>query len=290
MNIEFTEGPGDARRLAASGTGMDAVVAVGGDGTVRDVADGVWGTQTVMGVVPTGSGNGLARSLGIPMDLHEALATALAGNWVDIDRGVANGCSFYSAFGVGVDAEISYRFAHDRRRGRTTYIKHAIRQMFSYPPSRFVIRGSRGMAETEALLIAVCNCMQYGNNAYISPKADPRDGLLDVTVVHQGTFLAKVKAGLDLFSGMLDHNVLVEAFRSGALEIEREGVEKCIVHLDGEPAEMLSKISIRCERGGLRVAVPVGSRTFKPVLTPLKAMWEDMLADIRKNLGELEVK
>lgn len=287
LNVEFTSGPGDAERIACSGAeeGIERILCAGGDGTVREVADGLWNKAPTMGIVPMGSGNGLARSLGIPQDVEEATKIATGSHSVVIDRGRANGNSFYSAFGVGVDAEVSFQFAHDRRRGRTTYIKHAVRQMFTYRPRRFKLSSEGVSIETDALLIAVCNCMQYGNNAYISPRAIPTDGMLDVTVVHKGSFLAKALAGIDLFSGMLERNLLVEMFKTVEMRIVcEEGEPLCITHLDGEPVEMPCVIDIQCERGGLKVAVPEGVHTFKPFLTPMKCMWEDIVADIRKNL------
>lgn len=284
LNVEFTDAPGDARRLARRGVeeGMETVVAAGGDGTVKDVADALWGTGTLMGIVPTGSGNGLARSLAVPQDYMEALAVILRGSSLVIDRGVAGGNSFYSAFGVGFDAEVSYRFSQDGRRGRTTYLKHALSRMFTYRPLRFRLSAGDTVINTEAMLVAVCNCMQYGNNAYISPKANPTDGQLDVTVVHGGNFFTKAIAGIDLFSGMLDKNVLVEMFRVPRIEIEGEG--DFYMHLDGEPMPGETPISISCQGAGLKIAVPPGVHPFRPLLTPMKAVWEDILCDIRKNL------
>lgn len=286
LDIEFTTGPGDAELIAGrwAKKSRGLVLAAGGDGTVREVADGLWKTGVTLGIVPMGSGNGLARSLSVPQVPTEAIKTALKGHTVDIDRGVANGRPFYSAFGVGIDAEVTYRFSQDKRRGRITYIKHTLRQIFSYKPSRFRLNSKDFAIETEALLIAVCNCMQYGNNAYIAPKAIPTDGLLDVTVVHEGNFLTKTLAGIDLFSGTLDRNILVNMFATKGLVIRMEGAQECIIHLDGEPETTSAEIRIECETGGLKVAVPEGSPRFKPVLSPMKSIWEDMMNDIRKNI------
>lgn len=286
LNIEFTSGPGNARLKAEEGRakGTRCIICAGGDGTVRDVADGLWGSDVLMGIIPMGSGNGLARSLGIPQDPVEALHTALDGHDVIIDRGVANGQSFYSAFGMGMDAEVSYRFAQDGRRGRTTYIKHAVKQMFTYKPKRFRIMSGKISIETDALLLAVCNCMQYGNNAYISPKAMPTDGQLDITVVHQGSFLAKAIAGIDLFSGTLANNILVEMFRVDRLNVIcGDGISPCISHLDGEPEKVAGEVDIYCDSRGLKIAVPEGARSFTPLLTPMKALIEDIRTDIKKS-------
>ena len=286
VNVEFTTREGDAQEIAIGGVNnkVKTVIAAGGDGTVREVANGLWGSKIPMGIIPMGSGNGLARSLCIPQEIKAAVEVALSGQREAIDRGVAGAASFYSAFGIGFDAEVSYRFSLDKRRGKTTYLKHAIRQLFSYRPSRFRLVSENLDIETEALLVAVCNCKQYGNNAYISPDANPADGFLDVTVIHEGNFLSKAMAGIELFSGTLNSNVLVEMFRVRFLQIEKEGALESIVHLDGEPAEMKLPVDIRCEERGLEVIVPWDNNIFRPYFTPLKSIWDDLLMDIRKNI------
>lgn len=289
LEVEYTAGPGDAYRLArkAAEEGLEIVAVAGGDGTISDAADGLWESETTLGILPMGSGNGLARSMNVSQEIRKALGIAFSGHYHTIDRGKAGAHNFYSAFGIGYDAEVSYKFSLDKRRGRTTYIKHAVRELFSYRPNKFRLRIGESVIETEALLIAVCNCMQYGNNAYIAPKADPADGRLDITVVHSGNFFTKMIAGIDLMSGTLDRNVLVENFKAEEVEIEQVGARggKVITHVDGEPVEMHPTVGLKCEARGLRVAVPVEIQQFKPVLTPLRSMIEDMVLDIRKGIG-----
>lgn len=281
---DFTDRAGDACRLArdAAEKGTGTVIVAGGDGTVRDAANGLWGTTSRLGIVPLGSGNGLARSLGISQMADMALTTAMGPDTITIDRGLANSESFYCAFGVGIDAEVSYRFSLDRRRGRTTYIKHVIKEVFKYKPRHFSITVAGNQIETDAMLVAVCNCKQYGNNAYIAPKADPCDGKLDVTVVHSGNFLAKAVAGVELISGTLDRNILVEMFRASDITIHSDAPEKA--HLDGEPVEMAPTVRVECEEAGLNVAVPRGVQPFRPILTPVRSMIDDLINDIKKNI------
>lgn len=284
FEIEYTKAPGDAEKLSheAAARGIPLVVVVGGDGTVRDAANALWGSDTVLGIIPLGSGNGLARSLGIPQDPIKAIEVATSGHATAIDRGKANGNPFYSAFGVGFDAEVSYKFSLDSRRGRTMYIKHALKEVLKYEPKHFKINFGENEVETDAMLIAVCNCRQYGNNAYIAPMADPTDGNLDVTVLHSGNFFAKVVAGIDLFSGTLDRNRLVGVFRftEGVITMTEEGW----MHLDGEPMEAPKEIRIECEKGGLKVAVPKDREEFRRVISPMKSIFSDFLADIKKNI------
>lgn len=281
LDVEYTHSPGDAGRYArqAADEGYATVIVAGGDGTVNDAASGLWDTDVNLGVVPLGSGNGLARSLGIPQELEKAVAVAVEGNTKVIDRGMANGRPFYCAFGAGIDAEIGYRFSLDRRRGKMTYVKHALREIFTYSPRKFKITGEELRIETEAMLVAVCNCNQYGSNAYIAPSADAADGLLDITIVHSGNFLAKAVAGLDLMSGALDKNILVEMFRVDAAHLE---MEPGIAHVDGEPVKVEEGVELVCQPRGLRVCVPRRREEFRPYISPIKSMWEDIFNDIKK--------
>lgn len=287
LEVRHTRRPGDAERLAreAAEHGCGTVIVSGGDGTIRDAAEGLWNTDTLLGVVPMGSGNGVARSLGVPQLQEKALQTALDGHYLRIDRGRANGQSFYSAFGVGFDAEVSQRFALDKKRGKATYIKHAVREIFKYQPGKFRLVFGDNVVETEAMLVAVCNCMQYGSNAYIAPKADPADGKLDVTVVHSGNFFSTVLAGIDLFSGTLDRNILVENFKTDRIEVIDVATGKeMITHLDGEPLTTGPSVKIECERRGLKIAVPQQVAPFKPVLTPIRSILSDLVTDVKKSL------
>lgn len=286
FNMEYTTGPGSGKELAAraAAEGIRLVAVAGGDGTIRDVADGVWGTDTVMAVIPMGSGNGLARSMSVPIEPEKALDLVLKNKNAVIDRGIAGGQSFYSAFGVGFDAEVSYKFSLDGRRGKSTYIKHALKEIFTYKPRKFKLVMGNDHIETEALLIAVCNCKQYGSNAYIAPHADPSDGMLDITVVHKGNFFAKAVAGFDLFSGTLDKNVLVECFKANNIIIEGETAH--MTHVDGEPTEMSSSIDIVCEPKGLKIAVPENVQPFKPIISPLKSMFDDLVVEIKNGLKQ----
>lgn len=286
FDVEFSASYGEGAAIArkAAEEAFDIVLAGGGDGTVNDVANGLWGRDVPLGVIPLGSGNGLARSLGIPMEIDKAIKTALDGSSVKIDRGMVNRNPFYCSFGSGFDAEVGYKFSQDKRRGKMTYVKHAIKEIFTYKPARYKIKTADFGVETEAMLVAVCNCRQYGNNAYIAPGADIADGLLDVMVVHSGNFFTTAKAGLDLFSGKLDQNILVETFRVKHAVIEMES--RRFIHLDGEPMEGDSRLEFRCEPAGLEVMVNADYKDFIPYVTPFKSMWSDFINDIIKISGE----
>ena len=185
----MTEGPGHASELAAEAvaTGTETVIAAGGDGTVNEIATALSHTRTAIGIIPLGSGNGLARTLGIPQDVDEALGVIAAGNIETCDRGMACGLPFYCTFGVGFDAEVSEKFASEKRRGRITYVRSVLQEFLEYQPQPYAISVGGRVITERAFLIAACNASQYGNNAYIAPKAELTDGLLDLVVIHEGS-------------------------------------------------------------------------------------------------------
>ncbi|MBS1647164.1 MAG: YegS/Rv2252/BmrU family lipid kinase [Bacteroidetes bacterium] len=161
----------------------DAVVAVGGDGTVNEVAKNLVDTPIVLGIIPRGSGNGLARSLGIPQQTADAIKRIEAGTIKTIDTGFINQHYFSCAAGVGFDAEICRLFAHSTRRGLWSYIKLSIQLLLSYKSKEYIIETDNKTIHTKAFLIAFANAGQYGNDFYVAPQAKIDDGLLHVVVV-----------------------------------------------------------------------------------------------------------
>ena len=281
LTTEYTQAPGDAGRLAceAADAGYGSVVVAGGDGTVREAATSLWGKATSLGIIPGGSGNGLARSLGIPQDFRKAMEIVAEGHVLRIDRGQAAGHSFYCTFGIGFDAAVSEKFAMERRRGRMAYVKSALVEFLKYKPETYALSIGGEILTLNALVVAVCNAPQYGNNAYIAPRAELNDGLLDITVIHSGNLLNTTLAGIELLSGRLDRNILVETFRVPSVSISR--LEEGPVHLDGDPLHMGKHIDVECQPDGLEVICPSAVRGFRPIVTPLRSLFEDMITDIR---------
>lgn len=281
VDILETQGPGDARRFAARGAaeGYDMVIAAGGDGTVNQAASALCGTQTPLGIVPLGSGNGLARSLGIPSDLQYATDILLRGNVMTCDHGTVNGRDFFCTFGVGFDAAVSERFAQERHRGRTAYVKNVIREFLKYSPESYAISIGGRVVTERAFLIAVCNASQYGNNAYIAPMARLDDGFLDMIVVHSGNVLEKALVGVDLLTGYIDRNTLIESFRISSAAISR--LEAGPAHIDGEPAELGKVINVECRPASLRILAPDKESPFRPIISPVKSFFDDIRYDLR---------
>lgn len=275
-----TQGPGHASELAALSLedGFDMVIAAGGDGTINEVATILSNTRMPLGIIPLGSGNGLARSLGIPQDVGEALRIIEEGHISRCDRGMVNGLPFYCTFGVGFDAAVSATFASMKHRGRTTYVRSVIREFLNYKSQPYAISIGGKVVTERAFLIAVCNASQYGNNAYIAPQAKLSDGLLDVIIVHDGSPLSTVKMGVDLLTGFLDRNTRIDTFRVSTATITR--LKSGPVHLDGEPLTLGTNLEISCDASALSVFSPEKEEDFKPIVSPLRAMLSDLRYDL----------
>ena len=173
--LSVTEGPGHARELArgAAEAGVETVVAVGGDGTMNEVAHGLLGSETALALVPCGSGNGLALHLGIPRSARAALELAAGGRGrvATLDSGEADGHPFFNAMGVGIDAEVSARFNRLTRRGLSSYVRAALACWRGRRPVTCTVESAGRRHAFEALLVAVANSDQYGNHARIAPGA-----------------------------------------------------------------------------------------------------------------------
>ena len=269
VDVRHTSGPGDATRIAAdcARRGDYAVVACGGDGTINEVASGLIGTETAMGILPAGSGNGLARHLGIPVDISLAVRVIAHDNIQQSDYGLINGRPFFCTFGMGFDAAVSQRFAQKHRRGLNSYVQSALDEFIKYRSAIYEITVGDEMITDRALLVAVCNASQYGNNAYIAPAASINDGLLDVIIVHEGNILEKAWMGVEMMTGSIGNHGKIKVFRTSSLNIKCR--EDAPAHVDGEPIESIDHAEILCVPGKLKVFVPKKNMRFIPIITPM---------------------
>jgi diacylglycerol kinase (ATP) len=183
--IQLTAHPRHATQLAADALarGHGAVVSIGGDGTLNEIAQALIDTPCVLGLIPCGSGNGLGRHLGIPGPSQTAFDTLLAGRLRAIDCGLIAGHPFFNVAGLGFDAEISARFNQLPRRGLLAYVQTTLRMWQSYRPAPYTVHTVNGPITTPAFLIAVANSDQYGNNCFIAPGARVDDGRLNLTIL-----------------------------------------------------------------------------------------------------------
>ena len=254
-NIAFTEYAGHAVELAHqyARMGFEAVVAVGGDGTVNEVARGVRDSRTALGIIPMGSGNGFARHLNIPMRPQKAIEMINHSEPISVDYGLANGKLFVSTCGTGFDALIADHFAGSNKRGFATYLQNILKDAFSYQPQTYHLIGDGLDVTHKAFLITFANANQWGNDALIAPKASVQDGKMDIMLMSSHALLGSASLALRLFAGSIDDSHFMDTIRAKEVTLEREEVAP--FHLDGDPVEMEKDIHIRIVSDGLRVLV-----------------------------------
>lgn len=255
-NIEFTEYPGHARELAAqyARMGFHAVVAVGGDGTLNEVACGVRDTQTALGVIPMGSGNGFARHIGVPLRTQRAIEMINRSEVIQADYGLADDRLFVSTCGTGFDALIAYRFATTDVRGFQGYFKNVVKDLISYHPETYRIRTDRGEEiERKAFLITFANAGQWGYQAYIAPNASIQDGRMDICMLSSKAVIEAPIVALNLFTRTIDKNFFMDTVQARDIMLCRENASP--FHIDGDPVDMPKDIRIRIVEDGLRVLV-----------------------------------
>ena len=253
IELRFTEYRGHAAEIArqCAAEGVDIVVAVGGDGTVNEVARSLVHTDTALGIIPCGSGNGLARHLCIPIDIRGALE--LINNCVidTFDYGLINGLPFFCTCGMGFDAFISLKFAEAGKRGPITYIENVLKEGLRYRPETYEIIDESGTTRYRAFLIACANASQYGNNAYIAPGATMKDGMMDVIVMEPFDALEAPQIAADLFMKTLGNNSKIKTFRTKSIHIHR--TEPGAIHYDGDPIMTGTDIDVSIEAKGIHI-------------------------------------
>lgn len=251
--VVYTEYPGHAEEIARQAS-EHKVVAVGGDGTVNEVARGIIGTEKILGIIPCGSGDGLALHLGISRKFEKALDTVLEGTVHPLDAGRINGRLFFSVCGVGFDAVVSERFAKSGKRGLLSYIEQGMSLWREFKPEKYRITIDGRTWENDAALITVGNSSQWGNGAKITPLADSCDGILDVTVADMFTTLEMPSLAWLLMTGHLDRSARIHCYRGKDIKISRRTGGPA--HADGDWFEAGTDINIEIIPGALRVMVP----------------------------------
>ena len=256
LTISFTEYAGHASVLtqAALDAGADYIIAVGGDGTVNEIARTMLHSRAILGIVPKGSGNGLARELHIPMDSKKALEVILKGNVTTIDCCSANQRVFFCTCGVGFDAAVSQKFAAEKRRGSITYIKNTIEEYLSYRPQPYELLVDNQTIKEKAFLVACGNASQYGNNAFIAPHANIQDGMMDLTILSPFTPLDIAPLAIQLFTKQIDRNSKIKTLKAKQVRIIRQ--QDGVMHLDGEPVMADAVIDIHVIPAALKVFTP----------------------------------
>lgn len=256
-NISYTKERGHAFELASQAVaqGIDYVVAVGGDGTVNETARALIYEETVLGIIPFGSGNGLARHLNIPLKPPQALRLLNQQRVRTIDAGRANGKPFFCTAGIGFDAHVGKLFSLATKRGFNTYVKTVLKEFLQYSPNHYQVNvdGKEAIKE-EAFSISFANAGQFGNNAYISPEADISDGKLDLCLIRKYPKRVGLHLGLRLFNKTMHKSRFMNIYK----------VEKAVVkcpeadcyHLDGEFLTLEGNLEVEVIPSCLNILVP----------------------------------
>jgi len=254
--IFVTERKGHARELtlAAIARGCRLVVAWGGDGTVNEIGSALIGTSASLGIIPAGSGNGLARDLAIPRQPDRALTGALRATPRPIDAGRFGGRVFFNLAGVGFDARVAASFDRGQGgRGFSGYMKIAAAELFRYRPERYRIGGGARVRTPTALLITVANGSQFGNGMQIAPGARLDDGRLDLVVFEETSRLRTIGALPRLFAGRAAgaRGFSIERIEQATIDCDRP----MLFHVDGEPIEGGTRLEAQVLPAALRVCV-----------------------------------
>ncbi|HVU32499.1 MAG TPA: diacylglycerol kinase family protein [Opitutaceae bacterium] len=256
--VVMTTHRGHATELAADAAarGIALVVAVGGDGTLNEVASALVGTDVTLGLVPCGSGDGLGRHLGIHGPVRRALNLLDQGHSRWIDSGTADGHPFFTAAGIGFEAEIAARFNRLQRRGFLRYLSTAAMAWREWQPREYEVTSPFGMERFRAFTLVVANANQYGNGAKIAPRALVDDGALDLTAIPPITLVNALPMVARLFGGRIDTARGLLTRRAGEFRIVAEG--PMLLHTDGEVHSAGSRIEFRVRPASLRILVPPG--------------------------------
>jgi diacylglycerol kinase (ATP) len=254
--VAFTEYAGHATALARHGAreGYQVVVAVGGDGTVNEVARGLLGTGSALGIIPRGSGNGLARHLGVPLDARRALKVLGQHTLSRIDSGSINGHPFFCTAGLGFDAHISSVFATSQKRGFRSYVELVLREFQDFEPSPFTASFEGQQIAGECFVLAFANAAQYGNNAFIAPNADIRDGLLDLCLISRLTLQSALEISIRLMTKQLASASQATYYTAKNIHVTCDSPVK--FHVDGEYVGEATDFSVQISPASLSVLIP----------------------------------
>jgi diacylglycerol kinase (ATP) len=256
-SYSFTEYAGHAAELAeeAANRNFDVIVAVGGDGTINEVASKVRKFNKVLGIIPFGSGNGLARFLKIPLKAASAVQVINRLNILKIDTGLFNGNGFFNMAGMGFDAYISSIFAEDKSRGLSGYLKLGLKEVLNYKAQTYdlVIDGKE--YTFKAFLISIANSSQYGNNAHIAPAASVTDGLFDICIVKEFPIMKLPVLAYQMLTATTHQSKFVDIIKGREIIIRRP--EEGAIHIDGEPMFMGKDLQVSILPLSLNVIVPI---------------------------------
>lgn len=253
--VQYSEYSGHAYEIAKNElNNYKAIVAVGGDGTVNQVSKALVGSNTKLGIIPLGSGNGLANFLNIPRKIELALEVIHEKHFRKIDSCVINNHHFVNMAGIGFDAYIAHEFEHSKKRGFKSYFKSTLKAIFTYKAKYYTIQYENEKIQKKALLISFANSNQYGNDAFISPLAKIDDGEVDVCVLKKFPFYSAPFLALRLFANSIHKSKYLEIYRKENITIHNSQVIPG--HVDGEPVTFNKNLDIEVIPKAIEVITP----------------------------------
>ncbi|MGE7777918.1 diacylglycerol/lipid kinase family protein [Chitinophaga sp. NPDC101104] len=251
-------GHGTDLAISAVDRGVDTVVAVGGDGSINEIAQGLVGSKTALAIVPLGSGNGLARALNIPLDVDQALAIVAGGNKRPMDAGYANEHLFLSNAGVGFDAVIADRFRHSKKRGLINYARLVVGGFSTYKPAVYKIRMDGKETEAPAFLMTVANGNQFGYDFKLAPQASLFDGRLDVCMVRPLRFWDLLPLSISSLRGNIGESRYMQHFTGQEITVASPDLSCLQVDGDAVPLTQGKTVHFNVVPGALQILVPNG--------------------------------
>lgn len=252
LSVHTIDGIGHGAELArqAVAEGCQRVISVGGDGTNNSIAKGLIGTDVALGVVAMGSGNGYARSIGLPLKPEQALRHAFTAPPKRMDVGYLNEHLFLGTAGIGFDARVADKFDKSSTRGMFTYARITMQDIFGTPPMPIELTVDGRSIKEDVLMLVFCNTREFGNGADISPSSKPDDGMAELRMVRKPPFFQLVKAFYDVYTHRADSNPNLLNIPATEAFVKQAGT---LAHLDGEPMEIGHEVRFRLQPGALWV-------------------------------------
>jgi diacylglycerol kinase (ATP) len=261
LSVKTIRGPGhgvDLARAAVS-EGAERVLCAGGDGSLNAVAAGLLGTAVPLGIVPMGSGNGYARSLGLPQETEEALRVAFTGTLRPMDVGFLNEQHFLGTAGIGFDARVADRFERAKRRGMVGYLRIILKEIARARTIHVQVTANGQTIEADVLMLVFCNTREFGNGARISPASCPDDGVAELKLVSKPPLRSLPLAFLGLYTNRSDRLRYIRSIRTTEALVAQDGR---IAHLDGEPVPIGQRVRFRLAPRHLLVVARPQPATF----------------------------
>jgi len=256
----FTQEAGHATDLAINLVGKyDSIIAVGGDGTVNEIAQGLLGSETPLGILPSGSGNGLARHLGIPMNSIKALKSLINGKIVNIDTWLAGEIPFFMLCGFGFDSHIAQKVSGLKSRGPQVYIRLVIGEFMRFQPKKVYIEWEGGCYSGNPFLVNLANGSQFGNNFKIAPKASINDGYLDMGIIEKLPIHMIPEIILRMRNGTLNNFKYYKTFRAKEFLLHSDYPG---MNIDGEYRIVDNEFKVKHSPEYLKIIIPKGKEAF----------------------------